>query len=80
MNSEDPRHLQEPTPKGAGRCDSLGIRPWRDLHARSGQRADTTTAAGAPLSEEIRALMLAQIVSFHGEGLRVASRQPGTGR
>lgn len=79
MNGEDQRHLQEPTPKGARRCDWLGIRPWRDLHAQSGQRADTTTAAGAPLSEEIRALMLAQIVSFHGEGPRFASGQPGTG-
>lgn len=36
--------------------------------------------AGAPLSEEIHALMLAQIVSFHSEYRRVASRQPGTGR
>lgn len=34
----------------------------------------------APVSEEIRALMLARIVSFHSECLRVASRQPGTGR
>lgn len=45
-----------------------------------GQWADITMPTYAPVSEEIRALMLAQIVSFHSERLRVASRQPGTGR
>lgn len=45
-----------------------------------GQQADITMPTCAPMSEEICALMLVQVVSFHNERLRVASRQPGTGR
>ena len=45
-----------------------------------GQRAGITVPTCAPVSEEIRAPMLAQIVSFCRERLGVASRQPETGR
>lgn len=50
-----------------------------DAEGGRGQQADITMPACAPVSEEIRALMLAH-VNFHSERLKVASRQPGTGR
>lgn len=52
----------------------------RDGEGGWGKQADITLPARAPVPEEIRALMLAQVVSFPSEHLRVASRQPGTGR
>ncbi|KAK2490069.1 hypothetical protein MC885_003408 [Smutsia gigantea] len=44
-----------------------------------GQQADISMPTCAPMSEKIGALMLAQIVSFPSERLRVASRQPSLG-